>query len=124
MIRATTPTHSFVFPAGYNAPEKLSRILITYAQGGTVLLEKEKSDLTFTTEGEGDLLAYVGNVTLTQEETALFKRHQFGLNAEPVLVQLRALDTEGAAFASKIECIPLSDVLNDEELTAETEETP
>ena len=43
MIRLTTPIHSFLFDTD---PSAYERILITYAQGNRIVLEKEKDDLT------------------------------------------------------------------------------
>ena len=47
MYRATTPTHSFIFDI--DPDETFRTILITYAQEGDIVLEKGKSDLTFST---------------------------------------------------------------------------
>ncbi len=103
MIRATTPTHRFIFDQN---PELFERILITYAQNGRIVLEKEKEDLTFEEPTEGQYPAYV---QLTQEETNLFK-------ASTVTVQVRVLTTGGDVLASEKKSIGVENVLNDEVL--------
>ena len=111
MIRATTPTHTFVFDV--NPEESFSSILITYAQNGEIILEKKKSDLTFATEtaaGRGSV--YTASLRLSQQETKLF-------SAKPrntVEIQIRALTPFGEALASDKRSIPVVDVLNDEVL--------
>lgn len=62
MYRYTTPLHQFVFEED---PEFYSAINICYFQGDTLVLEKNKSDLSF----DGRTTSY----RLTQAETALFK---------------------------------------------------
>lgn len=112
MIRATTPIHTFVFdedPSGYE------RILITYAQGGSIVMEKEKDDLEFGTIEDvfSDKISYKAFYRLTQEET---KQFQAG-GGKPVQVQVRVLTSSGEALASDKKTISVQDVLNDEVLT-------
>ena len=103
MIRATTPTHRFIFDQN---PELFERILITYAQNGKIVLEKEKEDLTFEEPTEGQ---YPAHVQLTQEETKLFRVGQ-------VTVQVRVLTSGEDALASEKTAIDVENVLNDEVL--------
>lgn len=94
LIRATTPTHYFTFPE-----IAFARILITYAQEGEIILEKNESDLTWN--------GNVASVTLTQEETNLF---QAGVDAKR---QVRTLTEEGDALVSYEDVIKVAGVLND-----------
>lgn len=111
MIRATTPIHTFVFeedPSGYE------RILITYAQGGSIVMEKEKQDLSFETME--DVLSHKQRFKaffrLSQEDTKKFKA-----GGGQVQVQVRVLTENGEALASDKKTISVQDVLNDEVLT-------
>ena len=111
MIRATTPIHTFMFeedPSGYE------RILITYAQGGSIIMEKEKQDLSF--EVTQDILSnkfcYKAFYRLSQDETKKFRANTGG----PVQVQVRVLTKNGEALASDKKSISVQDVLNDEVL--------
>lgn len=111
MIRATTPRHSFIFDRD---PTEYTRILITYVQGDSIVLEKNKDDLSISKEicpctGEDE---WVGSFRLTQEETK-----KFSANAgKPVKVQIRVLTSAGEALASEKKSISVQDVLNDEVL--------
>lgn len=105
MFRATTPLHTFIF--NVNPDETFKRILISYAQNGNVILEKEKDDLTFEAKEE----TWEASLRLTQEETNLFNA-----KARAVTVQVRALTYEDSAVAFEKQNIPLIDVLNDEVL--------
>ena len=49
MRRATTPVHSFTFPID---PENISKLLLTYAQHGEIVLNKTKEDFSFEGVGE------------------------------------------------------------------------
>jgi len=104
MIRATTPTHEFVFSEN---PSSFSRILITYSQDEKIVLEKEKSNLSFRQTETGE---YVGSFRMTQAESNLF-------SPDPVQVQVRVLRTDGEALASNKTTLKVEDVLNDEVLT-------
>lgn len=108
MIRATTPTHQFCFGEGIDS-ESFSKVLITYTQNGTTILEKDEGDLDWIvpTPSTGAIAC----VTLTQSETKLFSA------LYDVEIQLRALTTEGDALASPIIKRKVFDVLNDEVLT-------
>ena len=111
MRRATTPVHSFTFPID---PENISKLLLTYAQHGEIVLNKTKEDFSF----EGN----VGTVTLTQEETNLFDdtpdcgEFISGTNSPMVEIQLRGLTTNNQAIATDIWRVPLRKILNDEVL--------
>ena len=105
MYRATTPLHTFIFEVNPEATFKT--ILITYVQDDQIVLEKGKSDLTFTSTDAG----YEATLQLTQEETKLFN------NKSSVKVQVRVLTYSGEAAASTKMTIPVNDVLNDEVLT-------
>lgn len=110
MFRATTPTHTFLFDVDPDV--SYSDILITYAQGNKIVLEKQKSDLTF--EGsqviEGETV-YLASLHLTQEESNKFQP------IKTVNVQVRALTYNNEAVASNKIPVSVKDVLNDEVLT-------
>lgn len=111
MIRATTPKHSFLFTTD---PSEFTRILITYAQGGSIVLEKEKDDLTFeeTTSPCTGEPVWAASYRLTQEETKKFLAN----SGKQVTVQVRVLTGSGEALASDKKSITVVDVLNDEVL--------
>lgn len=104
MIRATTPLQEFVFT---DNPDTFSKLLITYSQEESIVLEKEKSDLTFTRHEDG--VRWIGAFRMTQEEA-----NQFDEGA--ARVQVRVLTTLGEAFAGDKTDIKVEDVLNDEVL--------
>ena len=111
MIRATTPKHIFTFETD---PSDFARILITYAQNGEIVMEKNKEDLQVDpiTIPSGKVVGYNAWFRMTQEETKAFK-------AEPgkqVSVQVRVLTYAGEALASEKRTISVLDVLNDEVL--------
>lgn len=99
MYRATTPTH--IFDIGTEA-SALSKILITYKQNGSVILEKDKDAV----ECDGNLV----KVKLTQEETNLF---QCNKNAD---VQIRIKTEDGTVMASSVMNIYVNEILNEEVL--------
>lgn len=111
MIRATTPRHVFIFDQN---PDDYSKILITYSQNGSIVLEKHKDDLTIETmenpeTGESKWKAWY---RLTQEETKSFVSSP----ARQVSVQIRVLTTGGESLASEKRLLQVQDVLNDEVL--------
>lgn len=111
MIRATTPKHSFIFAED---PAQFEKILITYKQGGNIVLEKTQDDLTFEEQenpcsGETEHVAWY---RLSQEETKLFSPTGGGT----CQVQVRVLTPGGEALASDKKNISVQDVLNDEVL--------
>lgn len=110
MFRATTPLHRFVFK---DDPQNYEKILIIYAHGGQVFLEKTKDDLTFSTEEKDGVTKYVASVRLTQEETKRFRADAHG---KTTYVQIRVLDSNLYAYASDKIMINVRDVLDDQVL--------
>ena len=108
MIRGTTPTHIFTFDD--IDPSELNILNIYYAQQGNVLLEKHKNDCTFYQNNDG---SYTASVTLSQEETKLFKARR---DSDEFEIQVRVLTGGGKALATPKYRIPIHDVLNDEVL--------
>jgi hypothetical protein len=101
MYRATTPTHRFRFPRDLS---EFRTILITYKQKGKIVMEKSKAELTI----DGNVAKYV----LSQDEA-----NAFAAGDRSVSVQIRAVDNNGTALASRIFQMNVNDVLNDEVLT-------
>lgn len=108
MIRGTTPTHTFTF--NNLDPSTFKVLNIYYAQQGVELLSKNKEDCTFSTKETEDGIVYLASVTLTQEETKIFKAKY------TVKVQLRVLTEDNRALATPEYEIPVWDVINDEVL--------
>ncbi len=108
MIRATTPTHKFTF--NNLDPETFKVLNVYYAQQGIELLSKNKEDFTFSIKETEDNILYIATVTLTQEETKLFKPKN------EVEVQLRVLTADDRSLATPKYKLPVSDVINDEVL--------
>lgn len=112
LYRATTPIHMFWF---YSLnPENLYRtIRLTYSQDGSILVEKEKSDLTFgvTQTSDGSDCYYMAS-QLTQNEANLFSSE----SGSPIEIQIRCVDYGGHVDATNILRITALDVLNDEVL--------
>lgn len=111
MIRATTPKHIFIFEQ--NPEETFDKILITYAQNGEIVLEKQKDDLEYGVIEDGSgTEQYSASFRLTQEETRKFSAKPRNM----VDIQVRALTHSGEALASDKKSITVQDVLNDEVL--------
>ena len=108
MIRATTPTHKFTF--NNFDPSTCKQLNVYYAQQGVELLTKSKEDFSFSTEETEDNIVYVATVTLSQEETKIFKPKQ------KVEVQLRVLTADDRSLASPKYELSVWDVINDEVL--------
>ena len=108
MIRATTPTHTFTFK-NLN-PETFKVLNVYYAQQGVELLSKSKEDFSFSTKEIEDGIVYEAAVTLSQEETKLFKAKY------DVEVQVRALTADDKSLASPKTKLSVWDVINDEVL--------
>lgn len=106
MIRATTPTHTFTFEN--LDPTTFKALNIYYAQQGVEILCKTKDDCTFTTQDTDTKTVYLASVTLTQEETKLFK------SKYDVEVQLRVLTADDRALATSKYKLSVWDVINDE----------
>ena len=113
MYRATTPIHSFHFEED---PEQYEQLLITYAQDKMIIMEKEKSDLTFeaATDDYGNI-DYIASFKLTQEEANRFTSRP----SSSIQVQVRALDANNNAYASDMASFLVKDVLDDRILVAE-----
>jgi len=109
MIRGTTPTHIFTFEE--INPADLKQLNIYYAQQGIVLLTKTKSDCVITTVESENKTTYNVAVTLTQEETNLFRAKY------DVEIQVRILTPDNVALATPKYRLSIHDVLNDEVLT-------
>lgn len=108
MYRATTPTHKFVF-SGID-PSTFKELNVYYAQQGVELLKKTKDDCIFASEETLDSINYIVYLTLSQEETKLFKARQ------QVKIQLRALTADDRALATSEYEVSVCDVINDEVL--------
>lgn len=108
MIRATTPTHKFTF--NNLDPSTFKVLNVYYAQQGVELLSKSKEDFSFSSEETEDNILYVASVTLTQEETKMFKAKQ------KVEVQLRVLTADDRSLATPKYELSVWDVVNDEVL--------
>lgn len=108
MIRYTTPSQEFVFQE--DPQINYTRIVISYSQNNEIILEKEKSDLSFFTEEKENDTLYIASFRMTQEETAKFSP------LSRVTIQIRVLTEDGNALASvKFECT-VEDVLKKEVL--------
>lgn len=108
MIRGTTPTHTFSFE---NLDPSTFKVLnIYYAQQGVELLQKSKEDCRFSTKDTEEGTIYLASVTLTQEETKMFK------SKYDVSVQLRVLTIDDRSLATKEYKLSVWDVINDEVL--------
>ena len=108
MIRGTTPTHTFTFNT--LDPSTFKVLNIYYAQQGVELLSKSKEDCTFSSKETEDGIVYLASVTLTQEETKLFK------SKYKVKVQLRVLTADERSLATPEYEVSVWDVINDEVL--------
>lgn len=96
MYRASTPTHCFGIPID---AEAIQDIKLTYAQDGFPVLNKTMNDLTLE-DGRW-------KITLTQEETNLFK-------GSFATAQLRVLTKGGQCYPSEPMRLFVHDVLDDE----------
>ena len=97
MRRATTPTHEFELEFDATL---ISKIRITYAQSGDIILTKNTEDITIEDN--------VARVRLTQEETIKFDENK------TVEIQIRILTLGNDAPASEIMKVPCLRVLDDE----------
>lgn len=97
MIRGTTPTLTFNLPC---AVSLIQSLYITFEdKSGETVLEKTLADC--------DTADNSVSVTLTQEETLLFKERT------EIRLQVRALTTEGDAVASRIYTMPVKEILKE-----------
>ena len=111
MIRATTPKQVFIFETN---PSEFEKILITYVQNDSIVLEKQKSDLTVdpVTNPSDKVVGYAAWFRMTQEET---KRFLSGPGKQ-VSVQVRVKTPSGEVLASDKKTFSVQNVLNDEVL--------
>lgn len=109
MYRATTPTHKFEFK-GVD-PSTFKELNVYYAQQGIEILKKSKEDFYFSSKELDDEILYIASVTLTQEETKLFKGGK-----TPIKIQLRALTVNDLALATEEYEVSVQNVINDEVL--------
>lgn len=97
MRKGSTPTHTFTLPPGM--AEKVSAIEITYEQEEQTILQKREQDCTI----DGDMVS----VTLSQEETFLFK--------EDVIVQIQIrIKVDGKVLPSNIMRVSCKECLSSE----------
>ena len=111
MIRVTTPKQVFTFEMD---PSDFVRVLITYAQGDRIVLEKEKSDLHIESveNAFGKTVGYAAWFRMTQEEANRF----IAGPGKQVSVQVRVKTVSGEVLASDKKTFSVQDVLNDEVL--------
>lgn len=102
MRRATTPTHTFTFPAEVPVTG-LDEILITYSQDGKTILEKTDENLTINDEDNS--VTY----TLNQDESLKFAPGK-------ALIQVRAKSDNGTILASQMLWMEVKPVLNSERM--------
>lgn len=100
IIRACSYNCSIKTP---EAPTQYSKILVTFSQGKTKLIDKDENDLTYTADAV--------EVHLTQEETKLFKA------PAQALMQIRCFKSQYDAPGSKLFAIDVYPALNDEVLS-------
>lgn len=100
MKRASTPTHFFTLPI---SADLIKTFLLTYKQGGRIILEKRRDDMTIN--------GNVWSVQLTQEEANLFEANVVAS------AQIRVLTITNEALPSNIMTFRIDPVLNDEVLT-------
>lgn len=104
--RASTPLQIIRFK---NDPETTySKLLVTYSQGGKIVLEKTKDDMIFSTKTIGDETIYIGSYYLSQEETNMFAA------GVPVNIQMRMLTPSGHSLPTIKKSVSVAEVLNDE----------
>ena len=96
IIRGTTPTHVFNTDVDLSDCEE---IYVTYAQKGTVIINKYIDDLELTSETVA--------VTLTQTDTLKLD------TVYNVEIQIRALFDDGTAIASNIIAVDVKRILKD-----------
>lgn len=99
MIPGTTPTHIFNLPISTGIIKDLR---ITYTQFRRTIIEK---DLNAVTLDEKSI-----RLTLTQKETLQFKP------SSPAFWQMKVLTSNGAVLATKVQELPIDEVLNEEVL--------
>lgn len=103
MRRGTTPPNSFAFDG--EDPRDFVEVLVTYAQRGQILINRDQSQLSID-----ETTVYL---RLTQEETLLFEA------GVPVEIQIRVLRQDGTADASPIYKMPVEAILSEKILGGE-----
>ena len=123
LYRGTTPYHSFTLPLPM---EDVVEVYITYWQNGEVVLEKDINDVELTPieqdnnsfitdtnigddiggnnqfyEEEEEIKICQATVHLTQEDTLKFKFYP-AAEKNIAAIQIRVLDGEDEAYASKV----------------------
>ena len=96
-------------------PANFSKIVVSFVQDETLIVEKQKADMT--------LYPLALNITLTQAETRLFrpsiKSPKGARIGSPVYIQLRLYKSDSVAPGSDLWEAEVSDSLNDEVLSNE-----
>lgn len=116
MIRGTTPKQSFEFEPG--VLDITDKIVITYQQGGEIILEKtiisDEYPIYRVTETDvdpetGETIVISDSIVyyLTQEETLRFE-------TVPYYVQLKALDNYSKVTATRRFRLPVLPILNED----------
>lgn len=100
MRRATTPTHTFTLPEEVSVTS-LSKVVLTYNQDATTVLEKGLSDVII--DSDANTISY----KLTQDETNLFAPGK-------ALIQVRVKNISGAVFESQMIWLTIKPALNSE----------
>ena len=99
MKRTSTVTHEF--KAEFNWSEFVDKVIVTYKQGDTIVLEKTEEDVTT----EDDILT----VILSANETKMFQKGY-------VEIEIKALTKGGQNINSDKILRSVEDVLNDKVL--------
>lgn len=100
MIRATTPIHTFTIESSTIDLTLAKNIRLTYAQKGTIILDKSKNDLVVS----GNTISYI----LSQSDTLLFKE------AYPVEIQITVRTKDDVVVKTGIVSIRAERALNTE----------
>ena len=99
MIRATTPTHIFTIESSIDLGAA-KNIRLTYSQNGTIILEKNKNEVTIS----GSTITYA----LSQEDTLLFNTNV------PIEIQITVKTADDIVVKSVIVSIRAERALNTE----------
>ncbi len=112
MYRATTPLFTFDFDVDPDTTFK--SILVAFAQNDSVILTKEKTDMSFDSAVNDDgETTYTATIRLTQQEANKFNTKK----GTKITIQLRTLTYDGEAVAFDKMTVQLKDVLDDRVLT-------
>lgn len=101
--RGSTPTNTF----NCNVDLTGATVFVSYAQRGTVIVEKTGNDLTITATDTGSAV----ELTLTQAETLRFQ------SGNVVDIQIRYVMSDGTADASNIIKVDAERILKDGVIT-------